>query len=114
MINITLGEWFSLPPIEKNIFNILKSLNVKYNQKNGFLVTEKTNIKKLNIMLENSLNQKITFFFKCFICNSNSELNSKFYSVLKTYSTNNICQSCLNNPKSYLIYSIKFVELLNL
>ena len=51
MINITLGESLSLPPIEKNIFNILKSLNVKYNQKNGFLVTEKTNIKKVNIIL---------------------------------------------------------------
>ena len=59
MINITLGEWFSLPPIEKNIFNILKSLNVKYNQKNGFLVTEKTYIKKVNIILENSLNQNV-------------------------------------------------------
>ena len=114
MINIILGEWFSLPTIEKNIFNILKSLNVKYNQKNGFLVIEKTNIQKLNIILENSLNQKITFFFKCFICNSNSELDSKYYVILKNYSTNSICQSCLKNPKAYLLYSIKFVELLNL
>ena len=113
-MNIPIGEHFKLPHFGKDVFmRLTREAGLKYDSKQGFLVTPRTRLDLLVPILQEALKEDITFVLRCFVCGAKTPCETCVYNAIcdrKTVSPACICDSCLAKKDAFQLYTEKFIE----
>jgi len=113
-MKISIGEHFKLPFIGKDVFiKLTREIGLKYDSKEGFMITPKTRLGLLVPLLREVFNDDLSFVLKCFICGITTPCETCVYNAIcdrKSVSPACICDSCMSKKDAFPLYSEKFME----
>ncbi len=66
-MKIVIGGWFKLPRLGTQVFSALMRQGVKYDTKNGFLLSSETDIESAVKTIGNALSEPVELTVRCFI-----------------------------------------------
>jgi hypothetical protein len=113
-MRIPIGEHFKLPLMGKDVFiRLTREVGLKYDSKEGFMVTPKTRLDILVPLLREALKEDVSFVLKCFTCGKTTPCETCVYNAIcdrKSVSPACICDSCLAKKDAFALYAEKFME----
>ena len=114
-MKIPIGEHFKLPLLGKDVFiKLSREVGLKYDSKQGFMITPKTRLDLLVSVLQAALKEEVSYVLKCFICGTKTPCETCIYNSIcdrKSVSPACICDSCKEKDDAFELYSEKFLEL---
>jgi hypothetical protein len=114
-MKIPIGEHFKLPLLGKDVFiKLSREVGLKYDSKQGFIVTPKTRLDLLVSVLQEALEEEVSFLLKCFTCGAKTPCETCIYNTIcdrKSVSPACICDSCKEKNNALALYSEKFLEI---
>ena len=114
-MRISIGEHFKLPFMGKDVFiKLTREIGLKYDSKEGFMITPKTRVDLLVPLLREFLKEDFSFVLTCFICGKTTPCETCVYNNIcdrKSVSPACICDSCMSKKDALFLYSERFIEL---
>lgn len=114
MVTISIGDWFKLPFMGKDVFvRLARDAHLRYDSRKGFLVTPATNLVSLSTILHTALGEEVNYAVKCFICGSPAPCSLCIYNKIcdkRVVSSACLCDSCQGKEEAYTLYSLKFAQ----
>lgn len=114
-MKIPIGEHFKLPLMGKDAFiKLTREVGLKYDSKEGFVITPKTRLDLLVPILQEALKEDVSFVLKCFTCGNVTPCETCVYNSVcdrKAVSPACICDSCRDKKDAFPLYSEKFIEI---
>lgn len=113
-MKISIGEHFKLPLMGKDVFiKLTREVGLKYDSKEGFMITPKTRLDILVPLLREALKEDVSFVLKCFICGKTTPCETCVYNAIcdrKSVSPACICDSCMVKKDAFPLYTERFAE----
>ena len=113
-MKISIGEHFKLPLMGKDVFiKLTREVGLKYDSKEGFMITSKTRLDILVPLLREALKEDVSFVLKCFTCGNAAPCETCVYKAVcdrKSVSPACICDSCVVKKDAFQVYTEKFIE----
>ena len=114
-MEIQIGEWFTLPRVEHDVFiRLTKQAQLGYSRNKGlFRITSLTEMNVLSSILKNVINEEVIFTIKCYICKNNAGCATCEYESQcdrKIMSNFCLCVECESKQEVVDVYAMMFVK----
>lgn len=96
-LRIKLNTWFRLPSLGKLTFSELMRAGMTYDSKNGFMVTERSNLSAIKGILERTLKRSVFYAYNCVICGKETDCSTcsfRYMCPVEEAGGHCICDKC--------------------
>lgn len=90
-MKITVGDWFKLPFLGKDVFSSLRRAGVDYEKGKGFLLNEQTDIEQAVKIIEANTGEKVELYLRCFICSREACSGCEYFELCERESVSVKC-----------------------